>query len=78
MKHVLIFSILIFRISFLYSQNHCTEFDELFRKRHKIANMTYGHPYTMFDRHNKLSFEQTISNNKLAIDNKQNKKTCNT
>jgi hypothetical protein len=45
-----------------FGQNHCTTFDELFRKRHKIANMTYGHPYTTFDRHNKLSFEQTIQN----------------
>ena len=26
----------------------CTNVKELYRKRHKAANMTYGHPYTMF------------------------------
>ena len=38
------------------AQNNCTEVEELFRKRHTIANMTWGHPYTTFDRHNKLDF----------------------
>jgi hypothetical protein len=29
----------------------CTDIEELLRKRHTISGMTYGHPYTMFDRH---------------------------
>ena len=33
-----------------YSQI-CTDIKELFRKRHTISGMTYGHPYTMFDGH---------------------------
>jgi hypothetical protein len=37
----------------------CTDVEELFRKRHKISGMTYGHPYTMFDRHNGLTFDET-------------------
>lgn len=30
----------------------CTNTEELLRKRHTISGMTYGHPYTTFDRHN--------------------------
>jgi hypothetical protein len=62
MKNLMLIFTLIILSKFGFSQNHCTTFDELLRKRHKIANMTYGHPYTTFDRHNKLSFEQTIQN----------------
>lgn len=29
-----------------------TEVEELFRKRHTISGMSYGHPYTTFDTHN--------------------------
>jgi hypothetical protein len=29
----------------------CTDIEELFRKRHQVDGMTYGHPYTTFDRH---------------------------
>jgi hypothetical protein len=39
----------------LHAQENCTGFEEWFRKRHTISGMTYGHPYTTFDRHNGLS-----------------------
>jgi hypothetical protein len=51
----------IYLTNIVYSQ-HCTDVEELFRKRHKIANMTYGHPYTTFDRHNGISIDSIISN----------------
>ena len=38
----------------------CTKVEELTRKRHQIGGSTQGHPYTMFDRHNGKTFEQTI------------------
>ncbi len=62
MKNLMLIFTLIILSKFGFSQNHCTTFDELLRKRHKIANMTYGHPYTTFDRHNKITFENTIQN----------------
>lgn len=40
--------------------DECTGYEELYRGRHKINGMTYGHPYTTFDRHNGLSFEETL------------------
>ncbi len=46
---VLFFIILITKNS--YAQP-CTDIEELFRKRHQVDGMTYGHPYTTFDRHN--------------------------
>lgn len=46
----------------VYAQNNCINIEELFRKRHKIDKMTYGHPYTTFDRHNGQSVDATISN----------------
>ncbi len=33
---------------------------ELNRGRLQIAGLNYGHPYTMFDKHNGKSFEETI------------------
>lgn len=51
----------------IVKSQHCTDIEELFRKRHKIANMTYGHPYTTFDRHNNISIEQNIQNIKNRI-----------
>ncbi|NDC31181.1 MAG: hypothetical protein EBZ58_09660 [Bacteroidetes bacterium] len=38
--------------SSIASSQNCTDVKELFRKRHIISEMTYGHPYTTFDRHN--------------------------
>ncbi len=56
----------------LMSQN-CDAPDELFRKRHIIDGMTWGHPYTTFDRHNKATFEQTIQKiRNRIIDEKPN------
>jgi hypothetical protein len=72
MKYFIIAAMSILFSKYGFSQNHCTTFDELFRKRHKISNMTYGHPDTTFDRHNKLSFERTKNNWQLTISNKQN------
>ena len=51
MKNII--TILLLSISICsYSQN-CIDLKELLRKRHKISGMTYGHPYTTFDRLNK-------------------------
>jgi hypothetical protein len=45
----------------------CTTVKEYNRKRHKIDGSTYGHPYTMFDRHNGLTFVETIINIRVRI-----------
>ncbi len=52
MKTKLLLFILFIGIK-LMAQN-CDAPDELFRKRHTIDGMTWGHPYTTFDRHNNL------------------------
>ena len=49
------------------AQDNCTGYDELNRKRHQIAGGQYGHPYTIFDRKNGLSFDETLNR---VIDNK--------
>jgi hypothetical protein len=59
-KIILLFIFCAFEIV-TYSQN-CTNVEELLRKRHTISGMTYGHPYTTFDRHNGLGLEKTIQN----------------
>lgn len=41
--------------------DECTGYEELYRGRHKISGMTYGHPYTTFDRHNGLTFVETLN-----------------
>lgn len=56
-----------------YSQS-CHNVKELLRKRHTISGMTYGHPYTMFDRHNKLNLDSMISNIRRRITNEYNPK----
>ncbi len=43
------------------AQENCTGYEELFRKRHQIAGGQYGHPYTIFDRKNALSFDETLN-----------------
>ncbi len=35
--------------------DECTGYNELYRGRHNVNGMTYGHPYTTFDRHNGLN-----------------------
>jgi len=46
-----------------YSQS-CHNVKELLRKRHTISGMTYGHPYTTFDRHNEnyKNLQNSINN----------------
>jgi len=48
-----------------------TEKEEFNRKKHWVGG-TYGHPYTMFDRHNGKSFEQTVFDLKERIQNEFN------
>jgi hypothetical protein len=44
-----------------YAQiDECAGYKELYRGRHKINGMTYGHPYTTFDRHNGITFIKII------------------
>jgi hypothetical protein len=61
---------------YIYSQTICTDVEELYRKRHKIRDMTYGHPYTIFDRHNKnyINLDSAIANirERITIENKHN------
>jgi hypothetical protein len=45
-----------------------TEKEEFNRKKHWVGG-TYGHPYTMFDRHNGKSFEQTVFDLRVRIQN---------
>ncbi len=53
---------LTFLVALLSNAQPCTKVKELNRKRHKIEGSTYGHPYTTFDRHNGLTFQETIEN----------------
>lgn len=52
----------------------CTDIEELLRKRHTISGMTYGHPYTMFNRHPNTSSllpgqrSSTLTNAKFSMD----------
>lgn len=61
-KTILVFISLCF-YSLINAQS-CTDVKELLRKRHTIKGMTYGHPYTTFDRHN-----ENYKNLDNAIDN---------
>lgn len=61
MKKIILFFVLILLIKQPKAQP-CTKIDELKRKRYKVEGMTYGHPYTTFDRHNVLTLQQTIEN----------------
>jgi hypothetical protein len=60
-KHIFYFLILLLSKNHCFAQS-CHNTKELYRKRHTISGITYGHPYTTFDRHNNLSFEKTIQN----------------
>jgi hypothetical protein len=66
MKKLIAFIILCLFSSMAKTQP-CTNTDEYFRKRHKIDGMTYGHPYTMFDRHNNQSLNQTLDKIRTKI-----------
>lgn len=66
MKNIFLVLILLMVNSFTNAQS-CTDVKELLRKRHTISGMTYGHPYTMFDRHNGLSLDSIISNIRIRI-----------
>jgi hypothetical protein len=74
MKKKLFHGILMFLLTCLINNTHitaqsCTNVDELFRKRHTIQGMTYGHPYTTFDRHNDnyKNLQNCINNIRLKI-----------
>jgi len=54
-------------VAFLSNAQPCTKVKELNRKRHKIDGSTYGHPYTTFDKHNGLTFQETIENIRAKI-----------
>ena len=65
MKNII--TILLLSISIYSYAQSCTNVEELFRKRHKISGMNYGHPYTTFDRHNGLSLDSTFANIRKRI-----------
>jgi hypothetical protein len=69
MKKVVVLIILFSCKVTIYAQS-CHNVKELYRKRHTISGMTYGHPYTTFDRHNNLSFTQTINNIRSILSKK--------
>ena len=58
-KVILISTLVFIQFNSVFAQN-CIDLKELLRKRHKISEMTYGHPYTTFDRHNKNYKTKTI------------------
>jgi hypothetical protein len=58
MKYIFIVLLVIGKLAFAQSS---TNTDELYRGRHIIGGMNYGHPYTIFDRHNGVvTFMQAI------------------
>lgn len=73
MKKILFTICFVSLIKFSFGQS-CHNVKELLRKRHTISGMTYGHPYTMFDRHNKLNLDSMISNIRRRITNEYNPK----
>ncbi len=67
MKQLLILITMTYSIV-VFSQP-CTNVEEFNRKKHKVGG-TYGHPYTMFDRYNGISFVSTIKNIRITISKK--------
>ncbi len=56
MKRIIFTLVACLNLIILQAQiDECTGYEELYRGRHKINGMTYGHPYTTFDRHNELN-----------------------
>jgi len=45
---IIIISVILFSVQL--SAQSCTNVEELLRKRHTIQGMTYGHPYTTFEK----------------------------
>lgn len=66
MKKILFTICFVSLIKFSFGQS-CHDVKELLRKRHTISGMTYGHPYTMFDRHNGYALDSMISNIRLKF-----------
>ena len=66
MKHLI--SIILTLLAINLIAQPCTNVEEFNRKRHWVGG-TWGHPYTMFDRHNGKSFEQTVLNLRKRIIN---------
>jgi hypothetical protein len=61
--------IIAFAFSIKLNAQPCTDIEELFRKRHQVDGMTYGHPYTTFDRHNEnyIDLDYTLEKIKKRI-----------
>ena len=57
MKHLI--SIILTLLAINLIAQPCTNVEEFNRKKHRVGG-TYGHPYTLFDRHNGKSFNKTI------------------
>ncbi len=66
MKQYILTQILIFA-SLVLSAQLGTKVKEFNRGRLQIAGSSYGHPYTMFDKHNGKTFEETIKLVKARI-----------
>ncbi len=73
MKNLLILLACLFSVCLQAQIDECTGYDELNRGRHKISGMTYGHPYTTFDRHNGLRLENTLNIIRQKIQKESNK-----
>lgn len=59
MKYIYIITLIMgLQVSNILAQP-CTNAQEFNRKRHWVGG-TWGHPYTMFDRHNGISFDSTV------------------
>ncbi len=71
MKHFIITPIFILTSFFLKAQLG-TKIKEFNRGRLQVAGSSYGHPYTMFDKHNGKSFEETIDSIRSRIKNEIN------
>lgn len=73
MKKLICFIVISLLLKSSVIAQSCHDVKELLRKRHTISGMTYGHPYTMFDRHNKLSLDSMISNIRIRINEEKSK-----
>ncbi len=69
MKNVLTLLTIIVGSNVWAQIDECTGYNELYRGRHKVDGMSYGHPYTTFDRHNQVSFIETLSRIRVNIAN---------
>ncbi len=67
MKKIFTTSILML-LSIIVIAQPCTNVEEFNRKKHRVGG-TYGHPYTMFDKHNGKTFDFTIKDIRKRIIN---------